>query len=256
VDIRSFNREAWNRQVSSGNRWTVPVSPEVIASAKEGNWSVLLTPTRPVPQEWFPTISGLEVLCLASGGGQQGPVLAAAGAKVTVFDNSPDQLEQDRMVAARDGLEIQLVEGDMVDLSFFSAHSFDLIFHPVSNVFIPAIKPVWLEAFRVMKPGGVLLAGFVNPLQYIFDLDLLEAQGELIVKHKIPYSDLISLSEVDILHYKEQGSPLEFGHTLEDQIGGQLEAGFLLDRFYEDIDPTTVLGNFIPSFIATRAIKP
>jgi 2-polyprenyl-3-methyl-5-hydroxy-6-metoxy-1,4-benzoquinol methylase len=70
------------------------------------------------------------VLCLASGGGQQGPILAAAGARVTVFDNSPQQLAQDRFVARREGLTLETVEGDMRDLSVFADVSFDLIVHP------------------------------------------------------------------------------------------------------------------------------
>src|SRR5579872_3572064 len=99
MDVRSYNSHAWNRQVEKGDRWTVPVSPETIAAARRGDWQVVLTPTRPVPQDWFPPLASLDVLCLASGGGQQGPVLAAAGANVTVLDNSPAQLGQDRLVA-------------------------------------------------------------------------------------------------------------------------------------------------------------
>ena len=131
MDIRAYNRQAWNNEVEQGNPWTVPVSPEVIAAARRGEWSLLLTPTRPVPRAWYPELSGTEVLCLASGGGQQGPVLAAAGARVTVLDNSPRQLEQDRRVAEREGLALRLIEGDMADLSVFSDESFGLVFHPV-----------------------------------------------------------------------------------------------------------------------------
>src|ERR671912_770153 len=113
MDVRDYNRGAWDRQVETGNDWTRPVGPEVIEAARRGRWSVLLTETKPTPREWFPAeMTGVEVLCLASGGGQQGPVLAAAGARVTVFDNSPAQLARDREVAARDGLTITTVEGD------------------------------------------------------------------------------------------------------------------------------------------------
>jgi SAM-dependent methyltransferase len=255
MDVRAFNREAWNRQVAKGNPWTVPVSAEVIAAARDGIWSVLLTPTKPTPRTWFPELKGQEVLCLASGGGQQGPILSAAGAHVTVFDNSPRQLEQDRQVAKREGLDIRLVEGDMADLSLFSNEQFDLIFHPVSNVFVPDVHPVWREAYRVLKAGGALLAGFTNPLLYLFDPDLLEEKGELQIRYSIPYSDLESLSEEKMQLYRENGFPLEFSHTLEEQIGGQLEAGFLLAGFFEDIDPTTVLRQYIPSYLATRALK-
>ncbi len=254
-EILAYNRRAWDRQVERGNRWTVPVDPEEIARARVGDWSLVLTPTKPVPPHWFPPMLGLDVLCLASGGGQQGPILAAAGANVTVFDNSPAQLARDRLVADREGLAIETIQGDMVDLGAFADARFDLVFHPVSNVFVPDVKPVWREAFRVLRPGGSLLAGFANPVQYLFDYFRLE-RGEFQVAHKIPYSDLEDLSEADRARLASDDAPLEFGHTLDDQIGGQLAAGFVLAGFFEDVDPTTVLGQHIPSFIATKALKP
>src|ERR1700692_3446824 len=103
MDVLAYNRRAWNRRAEKGNRWTVPVGPEVIAAARRGDWQVVLTATRPVPRSWFPELTGLDVLCLASGGGQQGPVFAGAGAVVTVLDASPAQLARDRLVAERDG---------------------------------------------------------------------------------------------------------------------------------------------------------
>src|SRR5688500_2989165 len=113
MDIQRYNRDAWDKEVERGNQWTVPVGPDVIEAARLGRWDVLLTDTKPVPKKWFPELAGLDVLCLASGGGQQAPVLAAAGANVTVLDNSPKQLAQDRLVAERDSLTLETVEGDM-----------------------------------------------------------------------------------------------------------------------------------------------
>ncbi len=254
VDIVSHNKYAWNRQVEQGNRWTVAVSPDEIVQAREGDWELLLTPTKPVPRPWYPALPGCDVLCLASGGGQQGPILAATGARVTVFDNSPGQLAQDRLVAERENLEIGTIEGDMADLSCFGNESFDLIFHPVSNLFVPEIRPVWREAYRILRPGGVLLAGFCNPVIYIFDLELYD-QGILQAKYAIPYSDLASLDGSERKKYLQKDSPIEFGHSLEDQIGGQLDAGFLVTGFYEDSDPTESLSKYLPGFLATRAIK-
>lgn len=256
MDILAYNKEAWNRQVEQGNRWTVPVSPEEIADARVGEWSILLTPTIPVPRGWFPAdLHGVKILCLASGGGQQGPILAAAGAEVTILDNSPRQLERDMLVAERENLQLTTIEGDMANLRMFADESFDLIFHPVSNVFAPEVLPVWREAYRVLRPGGSLLAGFDNPIIYIFDIDKAE-QGVFEVRHKLPYSDLESLSQSKLQELKEQGLPLEFSHTLEDQIGGQLMAGFFLTGFYEDIDPKFPLSNYTPVYIATCARKP
>jgi ubiquinone/menaquinone biosynthesis C-methylase UbiE len=258
MDVLGHNRKAWDQQVEKGNIWTVPVSSEEISEARQGRWRIVLTPTKPVPHEWFPPLQGLDVLCLASGGGQQGPILAAAGANVTVFDNSPAQLNQDRKVAERDGLHLKTVQGDMADLSAFPDQCFDLIVHPTSNTFAPNILPVWKEAFRVLRRGGSLLSGFGNPVMYIFDYDKYES-GNLEVKHSLPYSDLESLSEEQKQRFIEAGTPFEFGHTLEDQIGGQLAAGFVITGFYEDGTnsvETDPLARYMPIFIATRALKP
>jgi len=254
ADIASYNRRAWDREVASGNRWTVPVGPEVLEAARRGGWELVLTPTRPVPRAWFGELRGARVLCLASGGGQQGPVLAAAGAEVTVFDNSAAQLGQDAAVATREGLAMTLVQGDMRDLGALGDGAFDLVFHPVSNCFIPDVRPVWAEVHRVLRPGGALLAGFANPAGLIFD-EGAKARGELVVRHRIPYSDLEQLTAEELQAYVDKEEPLMFGHTLEDLIGGQLEAGLVLAGFFEDVDPGSPLQAHLPTYIATRAVR-
>jgi SAM-dependent methyltransferase len=256
MDVRDYNRRAWDALVEAGNEWTRPVGPEVIAEARRGRWSVLLTEQKPVPREWFPEeMNGLRVLCLASGGGQQGPTFAAAGALVTVLDNSPAQLAQDAAVAAREGLDLKTFEGDMADLSRFAGESFDLVFHPVSNCFARRVRPVWREAFRVLRRGGLLLAGFNNPSIYIFDLED-ERQERLEVKYRLPYSDVESLDEGERAKLLAAGRPLEFSHTLEDQIGGQTDAGFQLVGLYEDRHRGLRVADFMPTYVATRAVKP
>jgi SAM-dependent methyltransferase len=253
ASIAEQNRRAWARLVASGDRWTVPVSSDEVARARRGDWQVVLTPVTPVPRAWFGELAGREVLCLASGGGQQGPLLAAAGARVTVLDYSPEQLAQDRSVAERDGLALRLEEGMMQDLSRFADGSFDLVFHPVSNCFVPDVRPVWREAHRVLKPGGELLAGFANPVLYIFDEEE-EKRGELVVRHTIPYSDL-ALPPDELARRLEIDPTLNFGHSLDDQLGGQIDAGFAIVGFYEDRLPGTRSSDFLPTFIATRARK-
>ncbi len=254
MDIFSYNREAWNNEVARGNCWTVPVTPDQVQTAREGSLHILLTPTKYVPAEWMGEVCGKDVLCLASGGGQQGPLLAAAGARVTVFDQSPSQLAQDALVAKREGLEICLVEGNMQDLSCFDNACFDLIIHPVSNCFTPDVLSVWNEAYRVLRIGGRLLSGFNNPAIYLLDFDALE-NGQMVISHKLPYSDRDDMTQEELAKRMENKEPLEFSHTLTEQIGGQIAAGFLIAGFYEDADPEYTVAKYFPEFIATLALK-
>jgi SAM-dependent methyltransferase len=256
MDVRAYNRDAWDRSVLQGNRWTIPVTPQEIADARNGVWSIVLTPNKPIPRAWFPDLRGLDLLALASGGGQQGPILAAAGANVTVFDNSPNQLARDREVADREGLVIATVEGDMADLSCFPSECFDLIVHPCSNCFVPDVRRVWREAARVLRRGGALLAGFCDPIIFAMDPDL-ESQGIAQLKYAIPYSDLTSLTDEERRRYTDPGEPLSFGHTLEDQIGGQCDAGLVITGMFGDTHVEEhVVSRFMPCFYATRAVKP
>jgi SAM-dependent methyltransferase len=253
-DPVAHNRAAWDREVDNDNEWTRPVGPDVIARARAGDWSVVLIGYEPAPREWFPAeLAGAAVLCLASGGGQQGPVLAVVGADVTVFDNSPAQLARDEEVAAREHLALRTVLGDMRDLSAFPDASFDLVFNPVSNVFCPDLAPVWRESFRVLRPGGILMTGFLNPDLFIFDDSALE-RGELVVSHPLPFSTL-DLTDAERLRIDGDG-PIEYSHSLTDQIGGQLAADFILTHLAEAPHHAGVTARYMPGYIATRAIKP
>lgn len=255
MEVHKYNKEAWNREVEGGdNRWTKPVDTETIAKARLGEFNVLLTENIPVPKRWFPPLKDADVLCLASGGGQQGPVLAAAGANVTVFDNSPAQLKQDQLVAEREALVLRTMEGNAADLFGLSDESFDLIFNPVSTVFMQDVRVVWMECYRVLRYGGILLTGSMNPVHYIFDLFKMD-EGILEVAHSIPYSDLTSLSKEELDEYLTKGLPVEFGHSLTDLLGGQCAAGFVITDLYEDVMTDSPLGKYHPNYLATRAVK-
>ena len=247
------NSRIWDKRAENNDRWSTVVTSDEVAKARNGEWHIILTPEKPVPRDWFPAeMKGLKVLCLASGGGQQGPILAAIGADVTVFDNSQGQLEKDLYVAERDGLTIKTVQGNMQDLSMFADASFDLIVHPWSNNYVDDILVVWKECSRVLKKGGILLAGFGSPLEYIFDLKKFE-KGKLELKYSIPYAD-IDHQDDEAVREVSTNEGFSWGHPVEEQIQGQISAGFVIAGFYEDRG-CWLFDNYINTSMATKAIK-
>ncbi len=259
MNVTAHNRQAWNEESKDECDWSQPVTRDVIEHARRGDFGVRLTTRTSVPRAWFPgDLSKTDILCLASGGGQQVPVLAAAGARVTSLDLSDEQLDKDRMVAKREGLDVRIEQGEMTDLSRFPDDSFDQIFHPASNLFVPDVNPVWRECHRVLRPGGALLSGFMNPSFYLFDHSDAAERGVLEVRYPLPYSDLTTLSDAERKRACKDRRTVEFGHTLNDLIGGQLKCGFIITGLYEDYweDSATLLNLYSPTSIATRALKP
>ncbi|MCC8379331.1 class I SAM-dependent methyltransferase [Xenorhabdus sp. PB30.3] len=257
TDFLTANQIAWDRQAEEQHPWSVPVSSETVSQAKKGEWQVHLTP-KALPKEWLGDISQKRILCLASAGGQQAPILAAAGAEVTVFDLSIKQLEQDRIVAERDELRIETVQGDMRDLSIFADETFDFIFHPISNLYIPDVNPVWQECHRVLKRKGKLLASFFNPVVFVGERNQEHMQQGIIKPlYKMPFSEMDILTPEQITDKNQKQEAFVFGHSLTDLIGGQLRVGFRLIDFYEDWQPYPrfVIDQYLPTFMATRSIK-
>ena len=202
-----------------------------------------------MPHEWFGSLKGKKILGLASGGGQQIPIFSALGANCTVLDYSPLQLESERLVAEREGYDIRIIHGDMTKPLPFADEEFDLIFHPVSNCYVEDVRSIWKECFRVLKPGGYLLSGTDHYVNYIVDAEEKQIINEL------PFNPLRNPEQMKQLEADDAG--VQFSHSLEEQIGGQLEAGFMLLALYEDTNGEGRLHELhIPTFLAMRSRKP
>ncbi len=255
MDVVQYNSMAWDKCADSKGRWSVPVTKQEVDDARNGKINVVLTPVKPIPISWLPPLKNARVLCLASGGGQQAPIFAAAGAVVTSFDNSHKQLLLDKQVCDENNLPISIIQGDMRDLSRFADGEFDFVFNPCSVAFIQDVTVVWRQVYRVLAKGGVFMSGFYNPITLQFNEREVE-KGKVILRYKQPYSDLTSLSKKDLKYFIDRDEPLIHGHSLNDLLGEQMRLGFRLTDMFEDVwDHDHALNNFFPSFIATRAVK-
>ena len=249
MNYQDINAATIDRWIEEGWEWGIPVSHEVYLAAKSGQWDVVLTPTKPVPHEWFGDLAGKKVLGLASGGGQQMPVFAALGADCTVLDYSEKQLASEQMVAAREGYSIDIIRADMTKSLPFPDETFDLIFHPVSNCYVREVAPIFAEAFRVLKKGGVLLCGLGNEVNYLVNDD------ETAIVNTMPFDPITNDDQRRQLEADDCG--MQFSHSVAEQIGGQLIAGFRLTNIYGDTNGEGRLHEMnVECYWATRAVKP
>lgn len=247
MDYTDINSRTIDKWVDEGWEWARPISHEEYIKALEGNGKIFLTPTKPVPTTWLGDMKERKVLALASGGGQQGPVLHAMKAEVTVFDNSERMLDMDWIVSEREEYEALLVKGDMTKPLPFPDEAFDMIINPVSNCYIEHPEDVWKECFRILKCGGRLLAGLDNGINYIVD------ENEMMITSSLPYNPLRNPDQMKTMN-PDDG--IQFSHSYEENIQGMIDAGFTIRGIYSDTNGRGRLHELnIPTFYAIFAEK-
>lgn len=247
MDYVKKNKATIDQWIADGWQWGKPITHEQYATINSDNYALFVTPTKSVPHKWLGDLAGKKVLGLAAGGGQQGTILAKLGAEVTVMDFSDYQVASERQVADREGYDVTVVQSDMSQEFPFPAYSFDVVVFPVANVYVADVQVVWQEIARVLKPGGILISGLDNGLNYAFDNE----QSQLV--NKLPFNPLQNSDQMQML--AEDGAGVQFSHTIEEQIGGQIKAGFILQDVFGDTNGSGNLHNHnVPSFWATRAM--
>jgi len=254
LDYQSIIAKTWDDINECLTDKATAITHEEYICAKNGELKVTLAGVTMVPEKWFPHITGMKVLGLASGGGQQCPVFVARGANVTVMDLSDRQLANERFVAEREKYEINIVKSDMSKEFPFKDNSFDMIFNPVSNCYVEHIQPVWDECARVIKSGGILMMAFVKEEHFMFDPDF-QNEDILISRHSLPFNPLTDLSEEEIKQKCDEHMPFAFSHTLTEQLGGILKAGFEITDIFEDCDGGGLFDKYMNSYVAIRAVK-
>lgn len=226
--------------VENNVNWSACATSEQMQRAREGQLKLHFF-DKDVPPEWLGDLKGKKVLCLAGAGGLQAPLFACAGAEVTVLDISGKMLDKDREVAQREKLHITIEKGNMCDLSRFADGSFDYVFNPVSLMYVPEVGPVFKECYRVLKDDGVFIMMAPNPLNYLCDFVDDGKGGYYKAVNRMPYCSM---------DFDSSSEWIEYGHTMEEYIGGQIDCGFLINGYVEcQLEDITEL------YFMTRAVK-
>ncbi len=216
--IHDHNRHAWDSRARSQERFARPAPEEQFHD-----------PLKQVdPRGWLGDIKGRRVLCLASGGGRQSALYAAAGAIVTVVDISPEMLALDRQVAVERGLEIRAVEASMDDLSALPAAGYDIVIQPVSTCYVPDVLAVYREVARVIVGGGLYISQHKQPASLQAAVKP-SSRGYEIAE---PYYRQGPLPAVAGSLHREAGT-LEFLHRWEELLGGLCRSGFVIEDVTE-----------------------
>jgi SAM-dependent methyltransferase len=239
-EISSFNQSSWDELVRRGVMYARPflnLTPETARQFLDPDGTLL------------GDVTGLDVLCLASAGGQQSACFGVLGARVTVIDLSNGMLEGDRKVAEHYGFAIDIHQGDMRDLSRFAGGSFDIVWQPYSINFVPDPRPVWREVARVLRPGGHYCVQIHNPFLQGMSEEEWDGKGYPLNLH---YIDGAEIPEPDWSFYDDQGvlqqlrGPRAFRHSLGTLVNELSSLGFLILRLSEWIgeDPEADPGSW------------
>lgn len=242
------NQRAWDERARKNERHTAK------ALSKD-----LLNPL-PIldPEGWLGgAVKGKKVLCLASGGGLQSALLAAAGALVTVVDLSAEMLLRDREVAAKHSFQILTVQASMEDLSALPANNFEIILQPVSTCYVPDVAPVFAEVARVAREGALYISQHKQPASLQAET-LNTGRGYLIAE---PADRAGPLPPVLPCMHRESDA-IEYLHRWQDLIGKMCRAGFVIEDIVEPRSGANILAQpgtfehrsaFLPPYVKLKA---
>jgi SAM-dependent methyltransferase len=247
------NRRAWDRLATDGVPLARPAADEAFGDPRSWLGSAG-TAARP----WLPArLDGLEVLCLAAGGGKHGPLYAAAGARVTVLDVSTAMLALDRAVARERRIDLEILEGSMDDLSMFAPGRFDLVIHPVSTCYLPDVSSIFREVARVTRSNGLYVSQHKSPVSLQAGV-VPNDRGRYELEH--PQQPGMPLPPLPPSRLREAGTH-EYVHSLGSLFGGICRAGFAIEDVAEPDHalPSAAVGStahraaFLPPYIRVLA---
>jgi ubiquinone/menaquinone biosynthesis C-methylase UbiE len=182
-------------------------------------------------------VQGLEVLCLAGGGGQQSAVFSLLGARVTVLDLMDEQLAGDRAAAAHYGYPLAVLRGDMRDLSPLADASFDRVYQPISTLYVTDLPRVYREVSRVLRPGGMYAVDFAFPLLYMAHVEGWNGDAYTLSVREPYRRGEVRETPGGRVSFTD-GEPIgEYHHLLSDIVNGLLSVGLAIRGLWENPRP-------------------
>lgn len=244
-DIARRKLELMREAVREGRDSTKPwldLDTEAYGKYREGRTDALPEPycDDPVDRTMMTGAQGENVLCLAGGGGQQSAVFSLLGAKVTVLDLTPEQLESDRKAACHYGYEVTTIQGDIRDLSVLPEAHFDRVYQPTSALFIPHLREVYSGVARVLKHEGLYLADYAVPLLYMAENKGWDGTGYTLYVTQPYLRGAILETEKGRMNFSRGESYSEFHHLLSDIINGLIAEGLAIRGVWENPRPDEV----------------
>lgn len=248
-DIEEQNRKAWDERVARRERHTAVVTEQAMKN-----------PLKVAdPDGWLGDVRGRRVLCLASGGGMQSALLAAAGAIVTVVDLSSAMLRLDAEIAARFRLRIRTVEASMDDLSVLGPGEFERVVQPVSTCYVPDVRRVYDQVARVLQPDGIYVSQHKQPA--CLQTGTVLVRGAYLISE--PYFRTGRLPEAPPGSLHRESGTVEFLHRWDQLLGDLCLAGFMIQGVGEPRsgDASAAPGTFehrslfVPPYVKVKAIR-
>jgi len=247
VDHLHINRSAWNRLADTGSQFAETATDEECRNPLGTLDS----------RGWIPrSVAGMNVLCLAGGGGWQSVLYASAGANVTVVDVSDSMLRLDQQECRRRGLKVQTVRTTMEDLSMLAEDFYDIVHQPVSTCYIPDLTPVYREIARVLRDDGLYISQHKQPVS--LQVSHRNERDQFVIG--VEYFHRGPLPQLPDTHYREAGTT-EYMHRLEQLLGSLCRSGFVIDDFSEpcradrsaDVTHFGYRGRFVPPYLRIKA---
>ena len=224
-EIAAASEGHWERMAREGCEFTRPwldLDPALVRRYARGELADAPEPLAEMyPPGVLAGVAGRDVLCLASGGGQQSAVFGLLGARVTVADLSESQLDGDRRAASHYGYTLTAVRADMRDLSALEGESFDLVYQAPSMAYVPDVRRVYAEVRRLLRPGGAYRVEFTNPAVEFVDFADWDGEGYRVTR---PYAETMR---------RRDDGVIEFRHHLTDIFNGLVEAGMSIRHVEE-----------------------